>query len=206
MHRIVTREFPFAVVAIVCAMVVFAAAPTSAKSRRHSRQLTVCQNTEFALCAASTCTATGGTIKDNQGMSHKAVSCVCPILTGNNIADLNGGNMQGSCTSSDPTIVYSTFEYLDSFPQLINGAWQEAMAITQICLSQDSFSQCWNWQCTRAGTQNGIELADCTCPMEKTSYSFATQAGLGDPSDCAQLPVGGPLFFNPGTTDTHGGH
>jgi len=170
------------------------------------RQLTVCHGTDFALCAASTCTATGGSIKDNQGIKHKAVSCECPILTGDNIADLNGGNMKGSCTSSDPNVVYSTFEFSDSFPQLINGTWQLAPSIMQVCPSQDSFSQCWNWQCTRTGTVNGVALAECTCPMEQTSDSFVTQAGQGDPSACAELPVGGPLFFNPGSTHTDNGH
>ena len=32
----------------------------------------VCHDTEFALCAASTCIATGGTVKNNQGKKYPA--------------------------------------------------------------------------------------------------------------------------------------
>ncbi len=206
MRRTDARVFPFTMMALVCAMLFFTAGAASASPGRSSRQLTVCHDTEFALCAASTCTATGGTVKNNQGKKYPAVSCECPIVVGDNIADLNGGNMKGSCTSSNPNIVYSTFEFSDSFPQLIDGTWQDAPSVMQVCPSQDSFSQCWNWQCTRDGTQNGVELAACTCPMEKTSDSFVTQAGQGDSSACAELPVGGPLFFNPSSTHTDSGH
>lgn len=180
MKRVGAQTFPLTMIALICAMLFFAAGPARAASKRPmGRQLTVCHDTEFALCAASTCVATGGNVKDNQGMKHKAVSCECPIIDGDNIADLNGGNMKGSCTSSDPNVVYSTFEFSDSFPQLISGTWQDAPSVMQVCPSQDSFSQCWNWQCTRDGTQNGIALAACTCPMEKTGDSFVTQAGQG---------------------------
>jgi hypothetical protein len=61
------------------------------------------------------------------------VSSTCPIITGDNI-DLNGGNMQGSCTSSDPNAVYSTFGYSDSFPRCVDGMWEaDEPAIPQIC-------------------------------------------------------------------------
>ena len=207
MKRTDTRILQLTAMALVGATMFFAATTADAKPKQSShRQLTICQNTEFALCAASTCVATGGIVRDNQGMKHKAVSCECPIITGDNIADLNGGNMKGSCTSSDPTIVYSTFEFSDSFPQLIDGTWQVAPSVMQVCPSQDSFSQCWNWQCTRGDTVNGVALADCTCPMEQTSNAFVTQAGQGDPSACAELPVGGPLFFNPTSTHVDNGH
>jgi hypothetical protein len=193
--------------ALVCAMLFCAVSPARAASKGpKARQLTICQDTEFALCAASTCVATGSFVKNNQGKKYPAVTCECPIIVGNNVADLNGGNMKGSCTSSDPNLVYSTFEFSDSFPQLINGTWQDAPSVMQVCPSQDSFSQCWNWACTRDGTQNGVALAACTCPMEQTSNSFVTQAGQGDSSACAELPVGGPLFFNPSSTHSDSGH
>src|ERR1700730_8624156 len=94
---------------LVCAMLFFAAGPARAASKgSKSRQLTICQNTEFALCAASTCVATGGTVKNNQDKKYPAVSCECPIIVGDNIADLNGGNLKSSYTSSDPNLVYSS--------------------------------------------------------------------------------------------------
>ena len=204
MKRTDARILPFTIIALICAMLFCAAGFARASSGK--RQLTICHDTEFALCAASTCTATGGFVKNNQGKKYPAVACECPILTGDNIADLNGGNMKGSCTSSNPSVVYSTFEFANSFPQFINGTWQDAPSVMQVCPANDSFSQCWNWKCTRDGTQNGVELAACTCPMEKTNDSFVTQAGQGDPSACAELPVGGPLFFNPSSTHSDSGH
>jgi len=47
------------------------------------------------------------------------------------------------------------------------------------------------------GPFDGVQLADCTCPIGTTSFDFVTQAGQGDPSACEDLPVGGPLFFDP---------
>jgi hypothetical protein len=206
MKRVRSQAFPLTVMAFVCVTSFVLAVSGQAMAARRTRQLTICHDTEFALCAASTCVATGGFVKNNQGMKYPAVSCECPIIVGDNVADLNGGNMQGSCTSTDPNAVYSTFEYADSFPQLINGTWQVAPSVMQVCPSTDSFSQCWNWRCTRDGTQNGVALAQCTCPMEKTKDSFVTQAGQGDSSACSELPVGGPLFFDPSSTHTDSGH
>jgi hypothetical protein len=186
-------------------MLFFTSGPAHAASKKpKGRLLTICHDTEFALCAASTCVATGGFVTNNQGKKYPAVSCECPIIVGDSVADLNGGNMKGSCTSSDPNVVYSTFEFSDSTPQLISGTWQVATTIVQVCSSQNSLSQCWNWQCTRDGTENGIALAACTCPAEQTSNSFVTQAGQGDSSACGELPVGAPLFFNPDTTHADG--
>lgn len=203
-----TRTFLLATMALAMAVSTFATGTARAvPSHSRQRNLVICHNTTFALCGASTCSATGRFITDNRGIPHKAVSCSCPILTGDNIADLNGGNMQGSCTSSDPNVVYSTYEISDSYPQYVDDMWvADEPAIVQVCPSQYSFSQCWNWKCTRIAPQNGVELAQCTCPMEKTSYSFVTQAGQGDSSACADLPVGGPLFFNPDTTLPLSGH
>src|SRR6476620_6597120 len=56
----------------------------------------------FALCAASTCQATGKYITVNVTGGGTAMfpeyDCTCPILDGPSIADLSGGNMKGSCT------------------------------------------------------------------------------------------------------------
>jgi hypothetical protein len=165
-----------------------------------ARQLTICKNTTFALCAASTCVDAHRTITGNDGVTHEASSCTCPVLTGDNIADLDGGNISnGSCVPPDPTVnVYSTFQFNKTIPQEINGHWfKNVPAVPQVCPSSDSFTQCWNWECTFIPKRNGVRLAQCTCPMEKTDFSFATQAGVGNPSACSKLPVGAPLFFDP---------
>jgi hypothetical protein len=61
----------------------------------------ICQG-QYAWCAASTCKATRRFITVNVIGGGKArfpeYDCTCPILPGPSIADLNGGNMDGSCT------------------------------------------------------------------------------------------------------------
>jgi hypothetical protein len=188
LHRI------FGLGTLVVATFLFVASNVSA------RQLTICKNTTFALCAASTCVDTGQTITGNDGTTHEASSCICPILTGNNIADLDGGNISNSsCVPPNPQInVYSTFQFNKSFPQKINGHWlPNVPAIPQVCPSSDSFTQCWNWACTKIAPRDGVQLAKCTCPIEQTDFSFITQAGVGHPAACGKLPVGAPLFFDP---------
>jgi hypothetical protein len=168
-------------------------------SSASARRLTICKNTTFALCAASTCVDTGETITGNDGITHEASSCICPVLTGDNIADLDGGNISnGSCTPPNPRInVYSTFQFTSTIPQQIHGIWfPNVPAPPQVCPSSYPFSQCWNWACTFIPPSNGIRLAKCTCPIEQTDYSFATQAGLRNPAACSQLPVSAPLFFD----------
>jgi hypothetical protein len=165
-----------------------------------ARTLTICKNTTFALCAASTCVDTGQTITGNDGIPHEASSCICPVLTGDNITDLDGGNItNGSCVPPNPAVnVYSTFQFNKTIPQQINGRWfSNVPAPPQVCPASDPFSQCWNWECTYIRPRNGVRLAKCTCPIEQTGFSFATQAGIGNPSACGQLPVGAPLFFDP---------
>ena len=169
-------------------------------SSASARQLTICRNTTFALCAASTCVDTGQTIIGNDGVTHEAASCTCPVLTGDNIADLDGGNISnGSCVPPNPRInVYSTYQFNKTIPQQINGRWYPNVpAPPQVCQSSDSLSQCWNWACTYIRPSNGVQLAQCTCPIEQTDYSFITQAGIGKPYACGKLPVGAPLFFDP---------
>ena len=51
---------------------------------------------EFALCAASICTPTGGTIdvKTATGTaSFPEAKCICPIFPGPSIGDVTGGNI-----------------------------------------------------------------------------------------------------------------
>jgi hypothetical protein len=166
---------------------------------RTQRDLVVCKDTAFALCAASTCTPTGGYITGNDGKQQPAASCLCPIVVGNNIADLKGGNVAGSCVAPEG-YVYSTYEISESFPQEIDGTWQDAPADPQVCPASNPYVQCWNWKCVIGDVVDGVQLAECTCPIQKTSFDFVTQAGQGDPAFCADYPVGGPLFFDPASS------
>src|SRR5215469_2616149 len=68
----------------------------------------------FALCAASTCTPTGKqiTVKTATGgtATFPEADCTCPVVLGPSIANLAGGNMQGSCEPPRPDTIWSTYQ------------------------------------------------------------------------------------------------
>jgi hypothetical protein len=67
----------------------------------------------YALCAASTCKPTGRTISVNVSgggtAQYPEAECTCPILSGQAIADVAGGNMKGSCEAESPEQVWSLY-------------------------------------------------------------------------------------------------
>jgi hypothetical protein len=76
---------------------------------------------DFALCAASTCTATGNTIDVNQATTtFEESQGTCPIFTGPAIADVKGGNMTGSCAPPPNNWVWSLYQLNSHIPQEIN--------------------------------------------------------------------------------------
>src|ERR1700747_3230293 len=75
---------------------------------------------EFALCAASPATPTGKTIMVNSANGRVAFPeavAVCPVLRGPAVADVTGGNMNGSCAPPGPGKVWSLFAARPVFPQ-----------------------------------------------------------------------------------------
>src|SRR5262245_35836609 len=78
---------------------------------------------DYALCAASTCPPTGGTIAVNTATgtaNFPVAECTCPIFNGPAIADLNGGNMQGRCEPPPDNGVWSLYSPQGHIPQEIN--------------------------------------------------------------------------------------
>src|SRR5215471_10176867 len=78
---------------------------------------------EYALCAASTCTPTGGQIEVNAAggkNSFPAAECTCPIYKGLALADVNGGNMTGHCDPPPNNGVWSLYFPASQIPQAIN--------------------------------------------------------------------------------------
>ena len=55
---------------------------------------------QYALCAASTCTPTGHKINVNGGATllFDEADCLCPVLDGLSVADVNGGTMKGDAS------------------------------------------------------------------------------------------------------------
>ena len=159
--------------------------------------VTTCQG-PYALCAASTCQPTGGTISTTDGNSYPEVICKCPILNGEAIADLTMGNMQGSCDPTDSEHVWSLFAPKKYYPQEASGFSKlpgKMEAVVQKCdasLNQGyEASNCFSFNC-KIGPDN---IAICRCPMGQapSSTTFLTEAGQGNPEACYQHPVSLPV-------------
>lgn len=159
--------------------------------------LTTCDG-RFALCAASTCTPTGKTITTTMGESYPEVECKCPILEGKALADIQAGNMTGSCDIPRPGTVWSLFAPRVFYPQEAAGFSrrpQDMRARVQMCgadLNQGyNASNCFSFICEDLG--NG--LASCRCPMGQVpaNTAFLTEAGQGNPQACNQHPVSLPI-------------
>ena len=159
----------------------------------------------FALCAASTCKPTGGTITSNDGQVWPEVSCTCPVLKGKAIADLTGGNMQGSCTA--PMVdgkrgVWSLFAPVFNYPQEASNFVQEPKSAMDVkiqrCSGADAggSTNCWSYSCSYASKINGTQTATCKCPINQIAKgtAFLTEAGQGDSKACLQHPVAAPAF------------
>ena len=174
---------------------------------------------EFALCAASTCTP----VLDSQGnpkmiqvrvaggglASYPEMSCTCPILKGKAIADVNSGNMRGSCAAPSKNGVWSLYSFRQHIPQASNGWATSPLAKTQVtgqvCAGTPNVMapvvNCFSFACSPVKSINGVKLADCRCPLSETlnggpvavGQGFITDAGQGNPAACGQFPVGGPI-------------
>jgi len=190
---------------LLVAALLLTASPINAQLDPAAPGLTMCSGS-YALCAAATCKPTGQYITDNEGQTFPEVLCKCPVFTGVALADVTGGNMQGSCT---PPVngVWSLFSLNLNIPQEINGVWREFVpALPHNCPKTISgqpvyFGQCFSYSCKNVRRINGVVVADCYCPAEQSTApgltEFAVQAGQCEQSVCTQIPVGAP-FIVPG--------
>ena len=138
---------------------------------------------------------------------YPEMSCTCPIKTGPAIADVQGGNMHGSCTPPGKKQVWSFFAVAEHLPQQMHD-WSRARANTKVTPQQcgaslnlgASFANCFSFACTETTSVNGVRLADCRCPAGENlaggavapATAFSMSAGQGDPSYCGKIPVGAP--------------
>jgi hypothetical protein len=200
--------------AIVLSIVMFSALPAAAAGGSSGvmnliYNLQVC-NGAYALCAASTCTPTGGTISVNVAgggtASFPEAACTCPVFFGPSIADLNGGNMQGSCRSPGPNQVWSLYWPKTNIPQAINN-WKLTPAATaapfQLCSSDEAvggtFANCFSFACTLDRKHPfAVPTATCYCPLGENPNGEAvppdtaviTPAGQCNSDICSEHPVG----------------
>ena len=164
--------------------------------------LTVCDG-KYALCAASTCKATGKMITGNNGTPYPEVECRCPILEGRAIADTKAGNMAGSCTPTDNQHVWSLFAPKLYYPQEasnFSNKPKDMKATVQKCDASlnlgDKASNCFSWNC-KIGS-DGVAVCSCPTGQVAAATTFLTEAGQGNPDACAQYPVSLPIQNPPG--------
>ncbi len=148
----------------------------------------------FALCAASGTTPTGNKIVVNGTTFDEGMS-VCPVLTGDSVADLD--LMGGSC-DSQPGWVWSLFAPIQSFPQAPTWEVVTAQPRTFVTTSEPGggMSNMFSFPCTlRSKKVNGTKLADCHGPMNESPTGVAVAAGtevMTQSPAGAVDPVGGP--------------
>jgi hypothetical protein len=168
---------------------------------------------QYALCEASICTPTGRMITVNQPNGQQAqfpeAACTCPILSGQAIADVNGGNMQGNCNPPGPGQVWSLYSPQTLLPQQINN-WSrnphdEAVTMQRCPASigvGQSFANCFSFACTvDSKPTNGVRTATCYCPLGEdldgsqvdVNTTIVTPAGQCTEDICYQHPVGAPF-------------
>jgi hypothetical protein len=171
---------------------------TTAHAQNIPKGLDMCVG-DFALCAASTCTPTGNSMTIKGKIYPEAV-CECPVINGKALADIDGGNMQGSCDRVDETQVWSLFSYKRYLPQQITN-WNDARTKAQECSADLDLGHqtvnCFSMSCEITGYLNGNVIASCSCPIGQSvtngrippDTAFLIQSGQGDPEYCAKNPV-----------------
>ena len=205
-----SRVFRAVVWALIAVSAIAGLALQSGRAVAAGHDFTICQG-PFALCAASTCKATGKSIMVNVTsggtQTFPEYDCTCPIVNGPAIADLAGGNMQGSCTPPKDRI-WSLYQPREHIPQAITN-WDRAPAKTAapplVCKADlnlgDKLVNCFSFACNPAGSIKGVPVAICHCPLGESldgtgvpaATAFGTQAGQGNTAICSQYPVGAPL-------------
>ena len=170
-------------------------------------------NSDYALCAAAICTPTGGQILVNTANGQAffpAAACTCPLYRGDDIVDVAGGNMTGSCETNSAATVWSGYSIKSEQPQELSN-WQTVDAPALLCgkdqMQGAQLANCFSFKCVRAGKINGVEVATCTCPLGESiegvgvpaDSAFFTQAGQCSTTVCSQHPVSTIFGFDDAT-------
>jgi len=192
-------------------MLLLVAPPTASPGRAQEvYDFQICHG-YFALCAASTCKPTGGQITVRTATGGTATfpeaDCTCPVILGPSIANLAGGNMQGSC-EPPPDTIWSTYQPRPNIPQALTN-WvptlPEAAAPPLFCPKSlgrgNQLVNCFSFKCDSQTYINNVPVVTCHCPIGESlagtpvppRTAFLTQAGQGDQATCAMYPVSGPI-------------
>ena len=112
-------------------------------------ELRFCEG-KYALCAASTGVIAGEFVIANNGEKYPAATVLCPVFDGKALADLNGGNMNGTCDTPSKDTIWSLFAVETEQPQEMLD-WQVGEAIPQVCGSDTNaagqMANCFSFLC-----------------------------------------------------------
>ena len=150
----------------------------------------------YALCAASSTVATGKSIVVN-GTTFKEGVAVCPVLTGNSVA--NPALIKSNCDAGKGK-VWSLFSAAKEYPQAPTWAVAPATVRTFITAlgAGNGMSNMWSFPCVvRKEKVNGATLADCYGPINESPINAArvpagTRVITSAPAGASD-PVGGNL-------------
>ena len=218
MHKLrgTVRGNTFAKVAFGLAVGLLVVAPPTARPGGAAEaNLQVC-NGHFALCAASTCTPTGNQIAvhtlTGPDANFPEADCTCPVFLGSSIANLSGGDMQGSCAPPGTGQIWSSYQAKHAIPQAITN-WvptlPEAAAPVLRCPASlnlgNQYAQCFSFSCDSETYINNVPVVTCHCAIGATTAglpsssqsSFTTQAGQGNQQICFEYPVGNMISITP---------
>jgi len=174
---------------------VIIATPTVALASNYK----ICQG-EFALCAASSATPTGKNIQVNTAdgkVPFPEAVAVCPVLRGNAVADVAGGNMDGDCRAPGKNQVWSLFSPRQHFPQAPD--WKPVKAQFRTFLTGEGtagMSNMFSFACTKSEIVNGVQLANCYGPINEGLKGTPVIAGTEVVTESpvgASYAVSGPL-------------
>jgi hypothetical protein len=192
-------------------LLAFAPPTARADGAAESYDFQICRG-YFALCAASTCKPTGGQITVRTATGGTATfpeaDCTCPVLLGPSIANLAGGNMQGSCEPPGRGEIWSTYQPRPNIPQALTN-WDPTppadAAPPLLCPKRlglgNQLVNCFSFLCNKQRYINNVPVVTCHCPIGESlagtpvpaSTAFLTQAGQGDRAVCRDYPVSGPI-------------
>jgi len=196
---------------LICAVQVAATAQAQGSSTEFPLQ--VCTN-DYALCAASNCTATGKQIQiTTNGVvtTFPEAQCLCPIMHGPAVSSPGTGNMPAGNKCAEPVGqdghkgVWSTYSLRTDIPQAPDWKKQGNDAKKTVCSSvPQGFAQCYSMACAHSGPAigpdgkpTGVELASCKCPINEglngQPVDPATTKVATESTNCAAMPVAGSV-------------
>lgn len=173
---------------------ILAAAVAAALSAQAEPQLKICTG-EYALCAASASRPTNRAITVN-GVDFPERVAECPILRGPAIADVNGGNMKGSCASGGPEQVWSLFAVREKIPQAPSWKYAPAPYRSGVTTAQNGIANMFSFTCYRAKRHGAVHTAYCYGPENENLKGAVVPVGtkfMTQAPTSSLYPVGGPL-------------